>query len=153
MLILVILHLSYDKNLNLYNCTLMPLGLHLTGIHYLYFFNFSGAITKGLAGGTELVPSNKNKNIKIIGQCRCKASIYIIQNGSLCFFTKIKFSWKKTLTPKKCTFKFGNMELSWWCNVTFSSDLKCFTVLEHCTLNQNIKVLALSTSLIPIFLR
>lgn len=73
----------------------MPLGLHLTSIHYLCFFNFSWDITKGLVGGIELVPSNTNKNIKIIGQSRCKASTYIIQNGSLCFFTKIKFSWKK----------------------------------------------------------
>lgn len=50
-------------------CALVPFGLHLVVIHYLYFFNFSGAITQELMDDIAVVTSNTNKNTNNTGQC------------------------------------------------------------------------------------
>lgn len=70
-------------------CTLMSFGLHLVVIHYLYFFNFSRAITKELIDDITVITNTTNKDNTFR-----KASIELIQNRFICFSTKTKFSWK-----------------------------------------------------------
>lgn len=120
-------------------CTLMPFGLHLVVIYYLYFFNFSGAITKELIGDITVITSNTNKDSNL-----CKASIELIQNRFICFPLKSN-SLGKHLYRIISTFKLRTYwdKLTELCNVLIKSQM----LLEHCTLSQNVRAPVPSSAL------